>query len=84
MEKYELTNNSKIFGWVTVYQIRALKDFSNVKKGDLGGWIESEENLSHQDNAWIYDNARVYGNAEVYGDAKVYDNAKVCGRAEVI
>ena len=29
------------------YRIYALKSFSNVKKGDKGGLIERESNLSH-------------------------------------
>ena len=36
--KYELTNISMEFGGRTLYRIRALKDFSDVKAGDLGGY----------------------------------------------
>lgn len=49
----------------TLYRIKALVQFGNVNAGDLGGWIEKEENLSQSGNAWVYGNARVYGNAEV-------------------
>ena len=28
-----------------LHRIEALRDFGDVKKGDLGGWIEKEENL---------------------------------------
>lgn len=80
MKKYELTNNSiqfrkKTFQFrrKTLYQIRALKDFDDVKAGDLGGYIEKESNLSQDGNCWVY------GNAKVYDDAKVFDNAKVYG-----
>lgn len=49
-----------------------------ISKGDLGGYIESEQNLSQvSDNAWVYGNARVYGNAQVYGNARVYGDARV-------
>ena len=52
----------------------ACKDFSDVKKGNLGGFVNSEENLSHDGNCWVYGNARVYGNAKVHGGVKVdYD-----------
>lgn len=44
---------------------RALKDFGNVKKGDIGGFVESEDNLSQDDDCWIYDNAVVCGNARI-------------------
>ena len=83
-KKYKLTKNTKkLFDGTILYQIQALKDFSNVKKGDLGGWIEKEDNLSQGGNAWVYGDARVYGNARVYGDARVYGNARVYGDARV-
>ena len=44
-----------------LYRILALKDFSDVKKGDLGGWVEYGNNLSQFDNSWIYDDAEVHG-----------------------
>ena len=34
----------------TVYRIKALRDFGDVKTGQLGGWIEKESNLSHDGN----------------------------------
>ena len=88
-KKYRLTENHINIGNRILYQIEALKDFGNVKSGDLGGYIESEENLSQYDNAWVYGNARVYGdaqvrdNAQVYGDAQVRGNAQVFGNAQV-
>ena len=60
-----------------------MKNFGSVKAGELGGWIESEENLSQADNAWVYNNAKVFDKARVYGDAAVSDDAKVCGYAAV-
>lgn len=52
-------------------RIIALRDFGEVKKGDLGGFIEKESNLAHDWNCWIYNDAVVYGDAKVCGDAKV-------------
>jgi hypothetical protein len=77
--KYKLTKNKKTIGDITLYQIEALKDFSNIKKGDLGGWIQKPSNLSQQGNCWVYDNAKVFGDAEVYDDALVYGDAEVSG-----
>ena len=74
-KKYELTEECKEHFGRKLYRIKALIDFGNVKAGDLGGYIESEKNLSHNDNCWVYGNARVYGNAEVFGNARVYGNA---------
>jgi hypothetical protein len=89
MNKYVLTTNTKKHLGKTLYQIKALQDFGNVKADDLGGYIEKEGKLSQENlcwvhgNAFVYDNAKVYGNARVYGDAFVYDNAKVYGDAFV-
>ena len=78
-EKYELTEEFKEIetlreGWlqkIKVYRIRALRAFADVKIGDLGGFVETKQNLSNMGNAWVY------GNAEVCGDAEVYDNANI-------
>lgn len=65
-----------MFG-IELFRIKALISFGNVKKGELGGYVEKEENLSHSGNAWVSGDARVYGNAEVSGNAEVYGNAWV-------
>ena len=95
MKKYEFTDDTILVDGALLRRIKALKNFRYVNAGDLGGYIEKEENLSHDgdawvsDNAWVYgnawvcDNARVYGNAWVYGDAWVCDNARVYGNATV-
>ena len=83
--KYELTDEIKNINGTALRQIRALRDISRwgVKAGDLGGWIEKEENLSHYGDAWVSGNAMVYGDAWVHGDAKVCGDAKVYGDAMV-
>ena len=87
MKKFEFTGETKtislFFRTATLHRIRAVAEFGLVKIGDLGGWIEKEENLSHEGKAWVWGNAKVCGDAEVCGDAKVWGNAKVCGDAEV-
>lgn len=78
IKKFKLDLSSKItMLGIELFRIKALISFGNVKKGELGGYVEKEENLSHYGNAWVYGNARVYGDAWVYGDAKVYGNARV-------
>ena len=81
MKKFEFTGETKtislFFRTATLHRIRAVAEFGLVKIGDLGGWIEKEENLSHEGKAWVW------GNAKVCGDAKVWGNAEVCGDAEV-
>ena len=66
-----------------LWRIRACKDFGNVKKGEVGGLVESEKNLSHEGNCWVTDDAKVFGNARVYGDAQVNGEAMVYGDAQV-
>ncbi len=71
--KYEFTGETKVWCGVTLRQIRAVAAIAaiGVAAGDIGGWIEKEENLSVSGNAWVYGNARVSGNARVYGNAWV-------------
>ena len=85
-KKYELTDEF-IEHWSgkKLYRIRALVTFGAVVAGQLGGFVESEENLdqSVSGNAWVSGNARVYGDARVYGNARVYGDAEVSGNAWV-
>ena len=89
-KKYELLKDDykEVFG-IKSYRIRALKDFGDVKKGDVGGYIQNEENLSQKNTCWVYGEAevwgeaRVYGGAEIYGKVEVYGGAKVYGKARV-
>ena len=52
-KKYEFTGETKQVNGVTVKRIKAVKDFGSTKAGELGGFIESEDNLSHRGNCWI-------------------------------
>ena len=82
-KKYKLTDETIEVEGKALYRIEALKDFCEIKKGDKGGFIESEDNLSHEGNAWVYDNACVYGTSCVYDDARVCGNSRVYGTARV-
>ena len=67
--KYKLTDETKEYFGITLHRIVCVTAFGNVAVGDVGGFIEKEENLSQYDNAWVYDNAYVGGNAKVCGNA---------------
>ena len=82
-KKYKLTKNTKDWYGTTLYQIEAVVSFGPVVKGELGGYIEKEGNLSQDGNAWVSGDAQVYGNARVSGNARVYGNAWVSGYARV-
>jgi len=74
LKKYELTNPI-IHNDQKLYQIKALRDFSDVKAGDLGGFVMSEENLSHEGNCWIYNDAIATDHARVMDDALMASEA---------
>lgn len=61
MKKYKLTTESIESLGYTLYRIKALKDFGDVEKGDKGGFIEKEDNLSQEDDCWVYGNASSEG-----------------------
>ena len=84
-KKYEFTGETKKVGDVTVRRIRLLVDIEydemsnrpKIKAGTVGGWIESEDNLSHEGKCFVADNACVFGHAVVKDDALVADHAQV-------
>ena len=95
-KKYEFTGVKLILpNGKTLYEIRSLRDFGNIHKGDIGGFIEGEHNLSHMGDCWvkghamIFDYAFVCGNAiigenaKIFGDAIIRDNAKIEGNAKI-
>lgn len=94
MKKYELTSVKKVIHGVPVRRICALYGFSasngrTVKPGDMGGWVQSERNLSQFGNAWIFDDAAVFDDGYVYdyacieGSAEVSEHGRVSGYAQV-
>ncbi len=77
MRKYEFTGDTCEYLGKILHRIVRLRD------GQMGGWIETEINLSHEGDCWIYDEAKVYGNARIYGEAQVSSNASVADDAQV-
>ncbi len=95
-KKYGFSSTDKIcYEGHVLRRIIALTDFSDVKRGDVGGYVETETNLSQDGDCWIYDdamvmdravvsqNAQVRGKAVVDKKAKVYENAVVKDSAHV-
>ena len=81
-KKYKLTKETKEYCGRTLYRIEAVRDFNDVERGEKGGFIEKEDNLSHANDAWVSGDAWVYGNARVSGDARVYGVGRISGRDE--
>lgn len=83
---YELTDETIEFDGHTLHRIKCTKDFRNITKGTLGGFVE-RYNLF--DEAWVGGNAKVYAGAVVKdlalvgGDACVSSCAVIAERASV-
>lgn len=73
MQKYVFTDNVKRIDGHLVHQIKATRNFGNVKKGTLGGYISCENNLSHDGDCWVYPNG------VIAQDASVLENASIIG-----
>lgn len=74
MKKYELTDQY----WSGLRRIRSLVEIpGRVKAGEFGGFVESEDNLSHEGACWIGDNSKAYGNS------RVKDSATMRGYSEI-
>ena len=82
-KKYELTDETINHYGVVLHRIKALRSFSDVEAGDLGGFVESENNLSHEGDCWIYNDAIVKDRAKVLDKDIVCGNAIVRGNANI-
>ena len=86
MKKYEILMDKEYtieFEGRTLHRIRALKDFGDVRKGDLGGFVENENNLSQDGNCWIYDNAKAIDYSEMYDNSSIHDNSIMFDNSEM-
>ena len=84
-QKYEITDIAHE-KYPFLHRIRALRDIGGeVKAGDLGGFVESESNLSFEagDDAWLFDDAIACNDAYVDKDATLRGSAAACGNAYV-
>jgi UDP-3-O-[3-hydroxymyristoyl] glucosamine N-acyltransferase len=86
--KYKLTDESKVVNGITVYRIRFLKSFTAddetfIEADSLGGFVESQYNLSQKGNAVILDDAVACGQARVIGSSMLRDQACVSGHAVI-
>ena len=64
-KKFEFTDECiTIPDGTKLYRIRALKSSLFALAGDLGGFLEKEDNLSQKYDAWVSGNAWVSGSAD--------------------
>lgn len=69
MKKFKITESKINWFGRTLYRIKACIDFittsgNDVKAGDIGGYVEKEQNISHYGTAWVCGNTKVCGNAK--------------------
>ena len=90
MRKYYMSNQTcELSDGRILYRVIANRDFGNVKKGTVGGFIGDTRNLSQDGDCWVaddaavYDTARVSANAWIGGTATVKGGAMITGFASV-
>lgn len=91
--KYILTDDTIEWKGRTLYRIQAVRDiqttYNPILKGTMGGFVESEYNLSQEGTCWIspyarvYDNATVVQDAVISGSAEIFNNSLITSRARV-
>lgn len=85
--KYRLTENVIEYEGKRLFQIQAVKNFQAdqwyIQAGELGGYVESERNLSQQGSCWLMKRSKVMGNASVSGNAYVSGSSVISGNAQV-
>lgn len=82
--KYKLTDTTITTAKDEVmYRVEALKDFADVKAGDIGGWVAGAHNLSQLGDCWVADDAAIFGKACVIENARVKDKARIAGDAVI-
>lgn len=82
-QKYEITDIIH-GGYPFLHRVRALCDIgTDVKAGDLGGFVEHEGNLSFEpgDDAWVRDEAIAAGDSVVEKGSILRGRAVACGSA---
>lgn len=63
-----------------LHRVVALRDFADVKEGDISGWVEDEYVIDWYDESWVYRNAMVVGWAmRLTKNSKVKHHAIVHG-----
>lgn len=81
VKKYELLEREKN----GLCRIRALIEIPryHVKIGEIGGYVESELNLEHDGDCWIFDDACAIEKANVHGNAGLFNHSVAKGSSGV-
>lgn len=75
---------------IKLYRIQALKTFTKsggynpiIHVGELGGYVETEDNLSQEGNCWIFGDAKVKDGGKVIDDAIIFDKVMVSNNSVI-
>lgn len=81
--KYEITDIAHPHD-PYLHRIRALRDVGrDVHAGDLGGYVQTADNLSQEGSCWLFGDAIACEDAQVGQGAQVSENAVIRGSALV-
>ena len=82
-KKYEITEAAHPkYPWL--HRIRAIRQVNEqVSPGMLGGYVQTEDNLSQEGTCWIYDQAVCCEEAAVADDGRMFDSTVARGSALV-
>lgn len=72
MRKYKFIGLTEMFYGYKMQQIQAVRDFGNVKKGEVGGWVCYDGQLSHDGDCWVGFNSRISYNICVCDNAQLF------------
>ena len=87
-KKFGFTGEVRRYEGHFLRQIYAISAFGDVKKNEVGGWIQRAENLSEDGLCWVHPDGMVAQHAVVKDDAQVhsgivYESAIVEGQATI-
>lgn len=91
-KKFELVDDDTVVvDGVTLYRVRAVRDFGGtrrgrrvvVKRGELGGYVASEDCLSQEGLAWVYSDAKIV-DGYVGGSSSLFGRAVLKGGGRLV
>ena len=97
-KKYDLVKTDCVHKYLDgerflLFRIQALKDITCVdysseriilvKAGDMGGYVETEDNLSQDGSCWVHENSYVYAGGKVSENAQILSGSDIVKGADV-
>ena len=83
MKKYAMTDDTIEIDGHILHRIEASINGKYFRIGDKGGFIETEDNLSHYGDCWIFGDGKVYENSKILDNVLIHDNVIINGNAMI-